>query len=135
MIRGFGAAWLAGARRGDRFAVGVQDRRLIGRVVVAGHQIHQPTPCPAAEVLDQRLGVLDGACPRHDADDQAVFRVEGDVVPVVPPVIVSGVAAVAVRLLLGDEGPLLIELDLGREGGNRHEFVVGVAGVRPARRL
>ncbi len=45
-------------------------------------------------------------------------------IPVIPLVGVGRVAAVAVLLLLGDEGPLLIELDLGREGGK----------LRPTRR-
>ena len=116
-VRGDRAARPAGAGRGDRLAVGVQDRRLIGRVIVAGHQPHQPTPGPAAELPHQRLGVPDRPGTRHDADDQATLGVEGDVVPVVPLVGVGGIGAVAVGLLLGDEGPLLIELDLGRQGG------------------
>ncbi len=117
LVRGLGAARLRGAWRGDRVAVGVQDRRLVGRVVVAGHQVHQAALGPVPEVRDQGLGVLDGPRPGHDADDQAMLGVERPMVPVISLVVVGRVGAVAVRLLLGDEGPLLIELDLGRPGG------------------
>ena len=51
------------------------------------------------------------------SDCYILLRVQGDMAPVVPLVVVGRVGAVAVGLLLGDEGPLLIELDLGRPGG------------------
>ena len=62
----------------------------------------------------------------HDhADDQAVFRVQGHVVPAVAAAVLAGGA---VLLLLDDEGPLLIERDLpGRRGS--HEFLVAPPGV------
>ena len=111
------AARPPGARRRDRLAVGVQDRRLVGRVVVAGHQPHRSALGPATGVLDRRLGVLDRPGPGDRRDDQPVFGVQRHVIPRVALVVVDRVGAVAVGLLLGDEGPLLIELDLGRPGG------------------
>ena len=56
-------------------------------------------------------------------------------VPGVPLAVIGRVGGVAVLLLLGDEGPLLIELDLTREGGKSDQLVVKVAGVRAAIRL
>jgi hypothetical protein len=64
------------------------------------------------EIRDQGLGVLDRPRPRDGRDDQAMLVVRRHVIPVVPLVVVGRVGAVDVRLLLGDEGPLLIELDL-----------------------
>ncbi len=53
-----------------------------------------------------------------------MLGVKGDVVSVIPLVVVGRVGSIAVLLLLGDEGPFLIELDLTRPGGKGHEFVV-----------
>ena len=58
-----------------------------------------------------------------------MLGVEGDVVPLVPLVVIGRVGGVAVLLLLGDERPLLIELDLAGPGGKGHQLVVGVLGV------
>ena len=58
-----------------------------------------------------------------------MLGVEGHVVPVVAAVGVVGVVGVAVLLLLVDEGPLLIELDLAGLGGKSHQLVVGGLGV------
>jgi hypothetical protein len=45
---------------------------------------------------------------------------------------VVGTAPIAVGFLLGDRGPLLIEVGPGSEVGKRHEFVVDGPGVPPA---
>jgi hypothetical protein len=92
---------------------------------VAGHQVHQQAVGPTAKILDERLGVLGRPLRRHDGDDQLARRSQRHVVLAVPLAVAGRVGSIAVGLLLGDESPLLIELDLGRKGGNRHEFVVG----------
>jgi hypothetical protein len=48
-----------------------------------------------------------------------MLGVIGDVVPPVPLVSVGGIGRVAVLLLLGDEGPLLVELDLTGARGKK----------------
>src|SRR5262249_51631802 len=71
------------------------------------------------DLSDDRLAVLLRPRPGDHRQDQAVLRVVGDVVPVIPAVVVGRIAGVAVLLLLADEGPLLIELDLAGTGGKR----------------
>jgi hypothetical protein len=58
-----------------------------------------------------------------------VLSVEGDVIPVIPLVVIVRIGRVAVLLLLGDEGMLLIELDLAGPRGRSHELVVSVVGM------
>src|SRR5438270_6536207 len=62
--------------------------------------------------------------------------VQGYVVPAIAAPVVGLVAAVAVLLLLGDEGPLLIELHRAGPRGKRPRTRRGVAGRgrRPAGR-
>jgi len=50
-------------------------------------------------------------------------------IPVVAPQSVQRVEGVARRLLLGDEAPLLIDLDLAGSGGKDHVFVVEFLGM------
>jgi hypothetical protein len=102
---------------GDRLAIGPEDRILVGRVAVAGDQVHQPAIGPTLEVLDHRNDALGGPLAGHHADDQPTLGVDGHVVPGVALAIIGRVGRVAVLLLLGDEGPLLVELDLTRPGG------------------
>lgn len=110
----------AAPRRGhDRHAEGGFDRGLVRRILVAGDQLRRPIAEPIADLGGDRLGVLDGPCPRDDRQDQPVLGVDGDVVPVITALRVVGIAGVAVRLLLGDERPLLVELDLAGLGGKR----------------
>ena len=75
------------------------------------------------EALNHRLGVLGRAFAEDDAQDQAVLGVEGYVLPALPLVLIRWIGALAVFLLLGDERPLLIELDL-----------LGFRGKRPRAR-
>src|SRR5262249_37065873 len=63
--------------------------------------------------------VLCRALAGHHGQQQAVLRIEGRVVPVVAFVVVARVVGVTVLLLLGDEVPLLVELDLTRQGGKK----------------
>ncbi len=99
------------------FAVGMADRRRVRRVVVAGHQVHQPTAGAAAKLSNENLRVLDGPGPWYHRHDQAMLGVESDMVPVVALVVIVGVGAIALGFFLADEGPHLIELSLGRPGG------------------
>ena len=66
-----------------------------------------------------RLTLLYGSAPRADHQDQPVLGVVGDVVPVIPAVIIGRAGRVAVNLLLAHEGPLLIELDLAGTRGEK----------------
>jgi hypothetical protein len=45
--------------------------------------------------------------------------------------VIGRLERVAVLLLLADEGPLLVELDLARPRGKSHELVMSVMGVLP----
>jgi hypothetical protein len=47
----------------------------------------------------------------------------------VPLTVVGWVSGIAVLLLLGDEGPLLIERDLAGSGGKTDQLIVEVAGM------
>jgi hypothetical protein len=71
------------------------------------------------DLLDHLLGVLDHAGARDDRQDQPVLGVVGDVVPPVSLVVIGRVGGVAMRRLLGDERPFLVELDLAGLGGKR----------------
>lgn len=99
-----------------RGAIGPRDRRLIGGIVVAGHQVQQPTSGPAMSLLDQRFGVFDRPGSGDHAKDQAAFRIQGDMIPEVSLGVVGRVATIAMGFLLADIGPLLVKLDLGGEG-------------------
>ena len=59
---------------------------------------------------------------------QAVLRIDRRVVPVVPLVIVAGIVRVAILLLLADEVPLLVELDLTGPRGKKPRVRRGVGG-------
>ncbi len=83
------------------------------------------TPEPRAwKWTSNRIGItststcLSAATPRdekgNDGLHEAMLEVEGNMVPVV----ILGVLRVAMALLLADEVPLLIELDLTRPRGN-----------------
>src|SRR4029077_9452069 len=63
------------------------------------------------------------------ADDQAMFRVQGQVVPAIPAQVIGGGGGGAVLLPFADERPLLVELDLARVGGKRPRVRRGVAGL------
>src|SRR6516225_6193908 len=56
---------------------------------------------------------------RDDGQDQLVLGIIGEVVPPVPLVVVGRVGGVAVLLLLTDERPGLVELDLASPRGKK----------------
>ena len=124
---------LAPAPGSDRLAVGLQDGRLVARVLIRGHQIHQPAAGPFFEIVYQELGVPLGTFARDHTDNQAMFGVEGHMVPVVAAQVICRLVRVAALLLLGDEGPLLVELDFTGLGGKKPRDRRGVArrGRRP----
>ncbi len=114
----------------NRVAVSIQDRGLVVRIGVPGHQPHRMSSGPPMKLAHQRLRPLDVAGPRRDGEDQAVLGVVGDMIQVVPLEVIGRVGAVAGRLLLGDERPLLLELDLGGPVGEKgDQFVVGGHGM------
>ena len=128
LLRDHASARPAAGRGRLTLPVGRQDRRLVGRVGVAGHQPQHTPSGPPLDLLDHLLDVLDVAGPGHDAEHQPVLGVVGDVVPPVPMVRIGGVVRVAMLLLLEDERPLLVELDLLSPGGKKPRTRRGVAG-------
>src|ERR1051325_7705662 len=71
------------------------------------------------DLLDYLLAVLRRAFAGHHGQQQAVLRVDRRVVPVVAQVVVARVVGVTVLLLLADEVPLLVELDLPGARGKK----------------
>ena len=114
-----GAARAAMLGLGHRLAEDLADRRLVGRVGVAGDQGRRVDGHAGGHLLDDGAGVLLGPGARDHGQDQPMLGVECDVIPVVAAVVVGRVVGVEVGLLLGDVGPLLIELDLAGRGGKR----------------
>jgi hypothetical protein len=100
-------------------AIDVIDRRLVGRVFVAGEQDVLASLGAIIDLLEDLLRVLDRARARDDGQDQAMLGIVGDMVPPVPLVVIGRVGRVAILLLLVDEGPLLIELDLAGLRGKK----------------
>jgi hypothetical protein len=78
-------------RRG-RLTERAPDRRLVHRVLVAGHQLRQFAPEPPLDLGDDRAAVLLRPRPGDHRQDQPVLGVVGDVVPIVPAGVVGGVA-------------------------------------------
>ena len=66
----------------------------------------------AVDLPDRLLAGPRRALARDDDEQQAVLGVDRRVIPVVALVVVGRVVGVAGLLLLGDEVPLLVELDL-----------------------
>jgi len=113
-----GPARMSFGRR-DRPAEGMLNGRCVRRGLVAGDQVRGLTTQPPLHLGGERLGVLDGPRPGDDRQDQPVLGVVGNMVPVAPLVVVGRISGVAVALLLGDEGPLLVELDLPGPRGKK----------------
>ena len=112
----------------DLLTVDLQDGLRVGGVFVAGHQLHHAAFGPLMKIFDEKLRVFLGALAHHGTHDQAMLRVQDDVVPALALLIVVRIAAVAVLFLLADERPLFVELDLARLGGKRPRVRRGVAG-------
>jgi acyl carrier protein len=71
----------------------------------------------------------------HDhTDHQPMLGVEGHLIPAIPLTAVGGVAGIAVFLRLGNEAPLLIELDLLGLRGKKPRTRRGTAGAEAVRR-
>src|SRR3954453_14514029 len=84
------------------------------------------------DLLDDLLAVPRRALAGDHGQQQAVFGIDCRVIPIVPIVVVAGVAGVCVLLLLGDEVPLLVELDLTGPRGKKPRARRG--GSWPGRR-
>ena len=108
-----------GGRRGDDFDEGRGNDRLVGRVLVAGHQRGRLISESVLDLGDDLLDALGDPRPGDDRQDQLVLGVVGDVVPPVPLVIIDRVGGIAILLLLGHERPLLVELDLAGPRGKK----------------
>ena len=117
-------------------AVDLFDGRLIGGMLVAGDQQVRPPRCPVVDLLDQVLAGVTIPLARHESQQQSALGIDGGVVPVVTTQPVQRVERIARLLLLRDEGPFLIELDLPGRGGKRPPVLGGEArhGRRPGRR-
>ncbi len=107
-------------QRRDRLPVGIKERIRTGRVAVGRDRIHQPTTRADLDVFDHGLKVLGRPLARHDAENQSALGIDRNVVPGISLAVVVGVERVAFFLLLGDEGPLRVELDF-----------TGVRGKKP----
>src|SRR5512135_3102669 len=107
-----------------------------GGRLVAGDQQVRPPRCPVVDLLDQVLAGVTIPRARHEGQQQSALGIDGGVVPVVTTQPVQRVERIARLLLLSDEGPFLIELDLPGRGGNRPPVLGGGArhGRRPGRR-
>ncbi len=79
-------------------------------MLVARDEDVRSAACAILHVLEQFLAVLGRPLAGHEAQEEATLRLEGGMVPVVSANPVERVVGVAVRLLLPDEAPLLIEL-------------------------
>jgi hypothetical protein len=124
------ALWLNG------FPVGLQDGFGVGRILVAGHQVHLPTFRPLMKILDQPVRLFFGPSAHHDAHDQAMFGVKSHVIPAVAAQVVVGIISIAVLFLFLHERPLFVELDFLGVGGKKPRVHRGVLwpGRPPVRR-
>jgi hypothetical protein len=64
------------------------------------------------DLADQPRAGRAVALARHQGQEEPALGIDGGVVPVVAAESIQRVERVARRLLLGDEGPLLVDLDL-----------------------
>src|SRR5262249_15507936 len=105
----------------------------VGRILVGGDQVERPAVGPFIHLLDQLSGMGGGAFPHHHTEHQPALGIQGHVVPAVAAALLAGPA---VPLLLGDEGPLLIELHLTGVRGKKPPARRGSVGrgCRPAGR-
>src|SRR3954469_14891848 len=83
-------------------------------------------------LLHHLLAVLRRTLAGHHRQQQPMLGIDRRVVPAVPFVVVAGVVGVTVLLLLGDEVPLLVELDLTGQRGKNPRARRG--GLWPGRR-
>src|SRR4051794_9203366 len=100
-------------------APGVQDGLPVRGVLVGRDQPRHPAPQPVLHVRDQFPDLLGRPLAGDGTQHQPVLGVERHVVPVVAPAGVGRVSRVDVLLLLADERPLLVELQLAGPGGKR----------------
>jgi len=111
--RAFWPAPFACGGRLKRLPVSLQNRLLIWLILVRGHQIHQTPLGSFLKIKDQGLNVLRRPFAWDNAHDQTMFRIIGDMIPVVALSPVRRVLVMTVFLFLEHKGPFLIELSLG----------------------
>ncbi len=111
-----------------RLTEGGLDRVLVGRQFVGGDEVRDVAAEPPLDVGDDRFGVLHSPGSDDHRQDESAFGVKGDEVPCVAAVGVVGIVRVAILLLLADERPFLIDLDLAGLGGKSPRVRRGRAG-------
>ncbi len=117
------------------FRIGLEDRRLVRRILVRRHQIHEPAAGAFLEVVHQQLRVRPPCvcrAPRSPPSGVPGQRPHG---PSYRPLRrASGIVGVAVLLLLADKRPLLIELHFAGLRGKKpraRRGLLGRVGRRP----
>jgi len=89
-------------------------------MLVCGDQEVRPAACKYLHVLEHLIAALGCPLARHKAQQETALGVDGGMVPVVAAEAVQRVGWVTVGLLLADEAPLLVKLDLpGLRGKKR----------------
>src|SRR5262245_13395029 len=119
-----GPTRLAGPWRGDRLAVGLQNRWLVSRVLVGDQQVHHASTCAPVHIFDQLFRLRGGALARHHAHHQTMYGVEGDMIPIIALFGVRWIVGIAVSLFFPYECPLLVTLDLSRLRGKRDQDIM-----------
>ena len=133
-VRGHDASRIGRASRSrflllrNRHGIGLLDGDPIGGMLVASKEDICPSVRPLLHFVDHALTVLGSSLPWYEAQKQAVLRVNGGVVPIIPLEAVQGIRGVAIVFFLADETPSLVHL--GRTGprGKKRPVLHGVSG-------
>jgi hypothetical protein len=88
----------------------------------------RPAARTTLEIRHQPPHIRRGAFAGHHTQDQPMLRIVRHVIPVVAPPLIGGLLVPAMALFLGDEGPLLVALDLAGTGGKRSPVPRATAG-------
>jgi hypothetical protein len=120
-------------RPGLLHAVDLGDRRLVWGVLVAGDQQVGPPSGPIPDLTDQALAGLAVALARHQGQEQSALGVDGGMIPIIATEPIERVEGIARSLLLGDEVPLLVDLDFTGSGGEGPRVRHGASRRGPRR--
>src|SRR5262245_17471794 len=117
LVRGLRTSGLTCTRRHSLRAISVEDGRGISAVFITGDEMPQSAAGASLKVVHHLLDVLGRALNRHHPDHQAVFRIHGHMIPLIPLLSVPRIRRIAVLFFRAHEGPLLVELHLARLRG------------------